>query len=404
MRGDGTDLVHISSPDEASFTPQTAETLAFMADDLAAKKGTMKHGEFEQLQRCYGLAYEPAAIIYNPYLRAISNFPGGLYWDWMHCLVASGGVAQYQCNQLLSALQRSGVSLDDLDNFNVQVTVPLTWQKLPKTFFKDRFVNGDDSHMKAFASEMITVIAVLGLFADAVLRPIGKLMDHISCLDDLRSIVSVLRCADDAVPLIPELRGRLRQHHVAFMKLYPGCAKPKIHYLKHCLDCIQKHRCNLSCFAPERKHKEAKHTANFSYKSLEKAMLSRMLYELVRCWGDYTIFTMCSLGPELKFHDAFATMLCPGLQHKVEFAADVATAKGKLHAGDVVWHGTQLCRFQACAKVSSHSEASFRALVVPFERVPGEGWSTREGSQFVVDVNSLSGTFLYFDLGTEVFV
>jgi len=48
----------------------------------------------------------------------------------------------------------------------------------------------------------------------------------------------------------------VRQHHEYMLRFHSNLLKPKIHYTKHCVACIRSFGRNLSCFAPERKHKD----------------------------------------------------------------------------------------------------------------------------------------------------
>jgi len=272
----GGNLVHYTSPNVSAFVKQTEETLAHMARDLESKSSGLSKARFGELEKFYGIGYNPHAILFHPRCRALAKFPDSVFWDWMHCLVASGGVAQYQCNRLLLVFRGGGLPLKDVDQFARQVSVPRTWQRLRNTFYEDRTVEGDDAHMKAFASEMLTAIAILGIFIDAVVRPMGAFSEHIKCFDDLRSIVFSLKSGDAVFKVLPELRRRLASHHVRFLALYEECAKPKLHYLKHCIDCIERHQCNLNCFGTERKNKLPKNIAGFTYNRIGKALLKRL--------------------------------------------------------------------------------------------------------------------------------
>ena len=69
--------------------------------------------------------------------------------------------------------------------------------------------------------------------------------------------------------VVATMLGRAREvtqaHHEKLAELYPSVVKPKIHYLKHSFDSIERLGVNLSCFGPERRHKGAKAVAVFSY-------------------------------------------------------------------------------------------------------------------------------------------
>ena len=235
-----------------------------MARDLAAKRATAPKGEFEFLQKAYGLTYCPQAILYDEYTRTVVGFPDSVYWLWMHCLLASGGVGQYHVNQFIMVLVRGGIQLSEIDTLCSKIAVPSGRAKLTKSFFVDRVVHHACSHIRAFASEVITCIQLLGIFVDVVVRPTGMLADHINCFDKLRELVGLLASGDSACSSVALMRGISTEHHVSFL-LYTECLKPKLHYLKHAIDCIEKFQCNLSRFGPERKHKDATQVAAYSY-------------------------------------------------------------------------------------------------------------------------------------------
>lgn len=263
--GEADYLVHISCNDTSRFDRHTVASLALMADDLAAKKGISTHAEFSFLEKAYGLVYDPAAMLFDAYTRTVVQFPVSIFWDWMHCLLASGGVAQYECNQFLRALMRSGISLKDVDEFCMKIATPSCQSKLTKTFFRDRVVDKQASHLRAFASEMLSAIQCLGIFVDVVVRPVGILELHIACFDRLRELVLMLSRGDQTCRDVNKLMDVIAAHHMAFEVVYADCVKPKLHYIKHSVECIAKFNCNLNCFGPERKHKAAKKIAAYSY-------------------------------------------------------------------------------------------------------------------------------------------
>ena len=396
-------LVHVSCPDQSLFAKQTVESLTHMAVDLQAKHGVIAPGEFKALQQLYGLVYIPEAIIFDAYTRSVVRFPDTVFWDWMHCLVASGGVAQYQCNEFCLRLKADGISLKNIDEFANKVTVPPCWQKLTKTFFQDRTVEKPGHHMRGFASEMLTAIAILGIFIDAVVRPAGNHAQHVACFDDLRSIVFALRTDDEVHTMMPELRRRLESHHIAFQRLYPRCVKPKLHYFKHCLDCIEKFKCNLSCFAPERKHKSAKQTANFSYNKIGQAMLTREIHTLLELWQAPTSFVPCKLGKSLKMPEWMETLFHGAAQAPAEASTTISTTKGTVNANDLVWVGTSLCKMQLGVRVPVGGTDYFKVVVAPLKRLPTGEWSPEVDGPLVVDADAMSGTLCHCVVNGKVF-
>ena len=62
----------------------------------------------------YGLNYEPTEFLWCRQVRQHLHFPYVVYWDHMHCLTASGGIAQYIVNQMvLRICARKGMPVSE---------------------------------------------------------------------------------------------------------------------------------------------------------------------------------------------------------------------------------------------------------------------------------------------------
>lgn len=153
-------------------------------------------------------------------------------YDWMHVLVASGGVAQYEVNGFLAAIQDIGIKLEQIDSFSSAVVMPKSRGQLPKMFFEERYNPEDKSHIKCFACELLTSIPILVLFDNIVLQPPGKLLQHCDCLGYMADILGILT-HHDAVELAPKLQVITEAHNRLFVDLYSNCTKPKYHWLYH---------------------------------------------------------------------------------------------------------------------------------------------------------------------------
>ena len=250
-------LVHYSCPDLSSVQLHTTGTVREMARRLRAAADA---GEaIEELEKFFGLKYEAGAIPFDEEAAEIAKTPDSAYSDWMHGLCASGGMSQYEVNQLVrKLLAQGGVTLQTLDEFTKSVRMPKTASRLGPKFWRKRIVNKPKRHMRAFASEMLTAIFILGAFLDAVIKPLGSLPDHVRCFDSLRTLVCIFESGSRALLRIGLLRTTLREHHEMYVELYADCIKPKLHYLRHIPDVFEDFGTALSCFSTERKHKESK--------------------------------------------------------------------------------------------------------------------------------------------------
>ncbi len=89
-----------------------------------------------------------------------------------------------------------------------------------------------------------------------VVKPTGVLPRHTLCFERLAEMVALLRTGDEVVDKLTELHRLIHEHHILFLEVYGDCAKPKLHYLRHCFRNILDFKKNLNCFATERKHKD----------------------------------------------------------------------------------------------------------------------------------------------------
>ena len=133
-------LIHYSDPDFSKFRQHTPGSYAAMADRLAETRSSrITKTKFEKMQTCQGVKYSPIGVLQDKRIRAIARIPESVYYDWQHCLVASGGVYQYQANLFIIALLRnSSVALEIIDEFAATIRHGCRAGKLSKTFFQDR--------------------------------------------------------------------------------------------------------------------------------------------------------------------------------------------------------------------------------------------------------------------------
>ena len=163
-----------------------------------------------------------------------------------------------------------GVSLADVDEFAQSVVWPKSSSKLRKNFFQTSVVHAANNHLRAFAGETLSAIAVLGKFTDAVVKPLGVARDHVECFDALRNIIDLLGQARRMLPSTDLLKRSLADHHEKFRAVYPRCCKPKLHLVRHVPQSMDRFGVELNCFATERKHKKSKRIAEFAYRNRQR--------------------------------------------------------------------------------------------------------------------------------------
>ncbi len=326
-------LIHFKASDCTRFDLHTTASFEEMADQLELAAGGPSRA-FSRLEQILGLTYHPKAILWDRAIRGTLSSPTSVFWDWMHCIVASGGIAQYEVNQLVLAAVGKGITIDRLDTFTGTITFPHGSSPLPRHFFRDRIMDGDTSHLKAFAAETLVAVTVLGLFCDSVLKPTGALRDHTSCLDHLRVALDIL--SSGSAHKVGELQRAIRQHHELFVRIYPGCVKPKLHYLTHIPACIERLGCVLSCFAPERKHHSVKVVATHAFRQWNSTILARQVYTLMdRCERPQS-FQPCFLTRPRPLAGTAGVFSSWGVTGDVISSVSMQTHLGVLRRGDLL--------------------------------------------------------------------
>ena len=253
-------LVHYACSDGSKFAKHSSTSFQHMRDGLEALSGNRK--ECDKMGQLYGLVYKKAGILWHPSLKHYIDPTSQTFFDWMHILLASGGLGQYEMNEYLKVLQLNNVGLDQLDSFQQGVCIPKALTKLPKCFFAERICKDNDTHLRCFAGELLTAIPAMTLFNSLVLEPLGILRDHRLCFQQLATIIDILSKGEGALQFLPQLKRAISTHNEMFCKLYPNCAKPKFHWLFHIRENLEQFQVNMSCFCPERKHQAVKAVAS----------------------------------------------------------------------------------------------------------------------------------------------
>ena len=246
-------IKHISVAKPAEFDKHTrdsffaaADAIQTLAAEVLAVPG--RKAALGRLEQAHGMKYNAHGIAFDPYCRTIFSPPMHSYCDWMHSTVGSGGVTQFEVNQYIIEASQY-VSLDELDNFQKKICWPkkTSW-KLGKNFFKQRVVQGEGQHIKAFASECLMVVTVCCLLGAIYLEPRGVMPEHIRCMNLMRAILDMFLTGDGAANHVDVLRRLLLEHHTLFVKLYGRrLSKTKMHLLYHIADYIELFKRLMSC-------------------------------------------------------------------------------------------------------------------------------------------------------------
>lgn len=256
---------HVLSPMFEKFNRRTVESAAVVVQMLVHTAAHGSQKELDALEQSVGIGYDRDGLLFDPDASAHINFPDCVYWDWMHNWCSSGGVGQYHVNRFaLIITETIGMELADLDEFASKVVLPRSSPRLPKHFFKERVQSAKTAHIRAFASEILVAVIVLAMFVQLVLKPTGLLPDHVRCFEAMQAIFALFKrgLANE----ITMARDVNRMHHELYMRLYPECGKPKLHYCMHVIDCWERLGILLSCFGAESNHRYSADVFSFSYR------------------------------------------------------------------------------------------------------------------------------------------
>ena len=292
-------LVHVLSPESDRFIHHTAETFKVMCNTISEEvRAGRPHERYEVM---YGINYVEDGVLFDNHCLDVMQTPLDLYWDPMHVLFASGGVAQYHCNGLIKILVDNGVPIAGIDAWTSMISMP-NYQLIKPNWIVDRFVYSDYAHIKAFASDCMAIIDCIALFIQVVLAGTAKytlLVRYMECFRHLKCIPDILRTKSASPGAIRKLRQVVKQHHTLFVDLYPNLCKPKLHYLAHIADCIERFKSVLTCFSGESLHRLGKSIMRSAYKKSTGATLSASLQTMRAAVLDKKAFIEVYLEPTI---------------------------------------------------------------------------------------------------------
>ena len=271
-------LVHVHSHEHERFHNHTTESVNEIMERLQAIAANGTNAALKREEQATGFKYDPDGLMFDAVARRKMNPPRGIYPDWMHGWVASGGLAAYECNGLCLFMQSRDVSPEDIDDWVANVKLPSGVSRLSRHFFRNRVVQVVGKPMRAFAGEMLTVVMLLGFFLDVFPAPAGdqEWADRRECFILLRIILVILQRGN--IGDLPTLRSACRSHSELYKRFY-HCI-PKLHEVAHVADYWWWWKALLSCFGPERHHKLMKRVMGFAYKNAGKTALA---YD-IRTW------------------------------------------------------------------------------------------------------------------------
>ena len=261
--------------------------------------------------------------------------PTTRYTDYFHNLFASGGVFQYGVNQVVRDMLAINVGFDHIERIQANISSKMI-KSLRRTYFRDRIVKKKAKHIKSFASELMSAITVLAFVADLVLSPANKLPRQRRLIELMLDITTLLNMGDAAVKFASELDAWLAEHNKLFLELYPQCAKPKIHLVRHTKEAFEQHRVNISCGPGERLHRRSKAIAKHSFNKFNATVLKRLVHFQAGALNDDAHFEFIKLVGKRVEHGVIAdARVTAHIGNQIVSAGDVCSWK----AGDIHCYG-----------------------------------------------------------------
>ena len=244
----------------------TSSELRTNARYLHRMSTTMSHDDFTRLQQALGLTYAKRGFLLDPRLDNVLDPTEALCHDPMHCLFNDGvaNLTIYLCFEEFIRAGKVGV-YESFSEYLGHWTFPgrLHSDHLSDIFMDERRDKHRSAcHIKCQASDLYSLLNVLAIYVQNVLRPLDLANSACHALLSLVDVVDLVM-ATLRVPIAPATL--LAAIH-KFLEVFTGAFGhewliPKFHWLLHMPETLQRYGKLLNCFALERKHKVAKRHA-----------------------------------------------------------------------------------------------------------------------------------------------
>ena len=267
--------VNLSCCNPDQFLLWTDAELFHMVDLLHDAVGTRTKGQVEALETVCGFNVCADGIMQDKAIRRIYSPVSHTLRDWMHML-SCDGLANTETGLLLHAMANVGITLEMVQTFFGECTLPQMHGKVSKEWVAPRRLKG--ATLSSFASIMLSVLPIMQLMLEHY-NIASMLPQEVRCYEMLCSMVSILRLSPSKVPkLVPQLKEVITQHHRLFIDVHGAeHLKPKSHHMFHVVDGVESLGKCLSCFVCERKHREVKASAVHVFRHFEATTLRDML-------------------------------------------------------------------------------------------------------------------------------
>ena len=209
---------HVRSPDARFDLHDVASFDELCTDSAAEVTAGSTIASIRATEMAYGVKYDKHAVAFCPATSRVARIPESIYPDNMHNMLASGGVMQYELNQLIRRILAipDFITREGLDLYAASIKKPKHGiTRLPPNFFVERLIDRDESHLKGYAGEVLSALAVISYFCEGVLVPNGRLLDECQCLGHAKRAPDMLTY--HKVSMVDSIQDELYKHHVLFV-------------------------------------------------------------------------------------------------------------------------------------------------------------------------------------------
>jgi hypothetical protein len=285
-------LQTVDSAEFDRFDQYNAQSLALALSRLKETYEGSTRREHETAEKMYGYNYFPMGNVLSPGSVVLRDFPHSAHYDAMHSLLASGGVCSYEINNFLLKA-REFISLQNTQSLSERLRLPCN-RRLSFALSERLTHHESGHHLKGFAMDCLDLLPFVEALIHMVLAPQQIMQLHCRCFRLMREVVDVLTGQKAMEP--QQLREVNRQHRLLYDRLYEDCVKPKLHFVWHCIDSLERWGQALTTFAPERRHRLGKQVAAHSYKESHDTILRRTTLHMLDSIKDERFARISLLG------------------------------------------------------------------------------------------------------------
>ena len=330
----GSHLVDIDCPDRSLFH-YTTDVAFYEAVTKLEGLADGPKAALHRMEQMLGLNYHEAGLLFDPWCKTVVRPISHYLRDWMHILV-SHGVLGTEMAMLLGLLKGIGVKAEVVQNFARTFTLPKHLGKVSDEWFASDRTSEDT--MRFFASELLTMTPLFASFLEQAIEPRGLLVEHCRCFKVMARIIALLQLGPTGATLhVEELRALISEHHDAYTRLYSRLAiKPKWHHMIHLPEQVSSLGKALSCFVTERKHKQVKAAATWTFKNYEHTVLRSLLHHQTVAMSNPNMWSAVSVhgthhnAAGVSMDRALVARLPCGAVHRTDLVALVDKAVGEV--------------------------------------------------------------------------